>query len=70
MCSASNKEFLASKYLFKVNNYNVRRTFTNIILVHLLLELVKNYEEDGLPSTKNLFGQSVLLINATYIVFP
>ena len=31
---------------------------------------VRNLEVDGRPSKENLFGQSPLLMNATYIAFP
>ena len=41
------------------------------------VNLVKEYDiqtrdlkVDGRPSKENLFGQSALLMNATYIVFP
>ena len=30
----------------------------------------KNLKVDGCPSKENLSGQSVLLMNATYIIFP
>ena len=30
----------------------------------------RNFEVDGGPSKENLFGQFVLLMNATYSVFP
>ena len=32
--------------------------------------MIRNLELDGCPSKENLFGQSTLLMNATYIVFP
>ena len=30
----------------------------------------RNLEVDGCPLKENLFGQSTLLMNVTYIVFP
>ena len=32
--------------------------------------MIRNLELDGCPLKENLFGQSTLLMNATYIVFP
>ena len=41
------------------------RVYTQILIIQ-----IRNLEVDGCPSTENLSGQSALLINATYIVFP
>ena len=36
----------------------------------ILIKKTRNFEVGGCPSKENLFGQSALLMNATYIVFP
>ena len=41
-----------------------------IIMVHSFIARTRNMEVDGCPSKGNLFGQSALLMNATYIIFP
>ena len=43
---------------------------TNLLLQSLIICENRNLEVDGCPSKENLFGQSALLMNATYIVFP
>ena len=35
-----------------------------------IVALCRNLEVDGCPSKENLFGQSTLLMNTRYIVFP
>ena len=41
-----------------------------IIQQYYEFNLKRNLEVDGCPWKENLFGQSALLMNATYVVFP
>ena len=41
-----------------------------LFLIYLIFFNTKNLEVDGCPSKENLFEQSALLMNATYIAFP
>ena len=49
-----------------VNHYIV----STIIMISLNdITMIRDLKVDGCPSKENLFGQSALLMNATYIVF-
>ena len=40
-----------------------------IEIINTKITFVRNLEGDGFPSKENKFGQSTLLMDATYIVF-
>ena len=40
-----------------------------IEIINIKITFVRNLEGDGFPSKENKFGQSTLLMDATYIVF-
>ena len=76
---------MVTNILFFLNFYNSRYDVlfllirrNSLLLTYLLTYLIltvlpspyRKSEVDGCPSKENFFGQSTLLINTLYIVFP
>ena len=64
-----NKQTVNYRHILQKVNFT-RKSLLKEVYKQLSYSLKRNLEVDGCPSKENLFGQFVLLMNATYIFFP
>ena len=61
----------SNNFAYVLNEWSFNFVGKNIKIVGIIfVDISRNLNVDGWPSKENRFGQSALLMNAMYIVFP